>query len=128
MWDQYHPNVRLQENGNKPDVRWVALSNIEGFGLLAIGLPLLSISVYQFKLGELENKDDVRSHSNGIKPRNVISCNLDYKQMGVGGDNSWSAPVHTKYTLPPQEYSYSFRLRPFSSDEESLVKLSRQMF
>jgi beta-galactosidase len=77
---------------------------------------------------DLEYIEDVRRHSNEIKASDIISLNLDYKQMGVGGDNSWGALVHAEYTLPAKEYSYSFRLRPFSSDDEPLIKLSRQMF
>ena len=128
VWEQYHPYIRPQETGNKTDVRWMALSSNEGFGLLAVGLPLLYASAYQFKMEELEYVEERNRHFNEIKPRNVVTLNLDYKQMGVGGDNSWGALVHPEYTLPAKEYSYSFRLRPFSPDEEPLTKLSRQAF
>ena len=42
--DQHHPYIRPQENGNKSDVRWVALTNGDGVGLLAVGMPLLDVS------------------------------------------------------------------------------------
>ncbi|MFX0013042.1 MAG: glycoside hydrolase family 2 TIM barrel-domain containing protein [Promethearchaeota archaeon] len=128
VWEQYHPYVRPQENGNKTDVRWIALSNNEGLGLLAVGLPLLNVSAHQFEMERLDYIEGVNRHSNEVKPGDVITLNLDYKQMGVGGDNSWGAPVHAKYTLPAKGYSYSFRLRPFSSDEEPLIKLSKHVF
>jgi beta-galactosidase len=32
--------------------------------------------------------------------------------MGVGGDDSWGARTHEEYTLPPETYSYSFRIIP----------------
>ena len=41
--DQYFPYVRPQENGNKVDVRWMAISNKNGLGLEFIGMPLLSV-------------------------------------------------------------------------------------
>jgi beta-galactosidase len=41
----------------------------------------------------------------------LIWWNIDYKQMGVGGDNSWGARTHNKYTLPYGNYEYSFTLR-----------------
>jgi len=50
-----------------------------------------------------------------------------YKQTGVGGDDSWGAKPHPEYTLYPEKYSYSFRLRPFS-EGESPVQLSKQNF
>ena len=39
-WVEYS---RPQENGNKTDVRWVELTNAQGLGLRAEGLPLLSV-------------------------------------------------------------------------------------
>ena len=35
VWEQFHPYVRAQETGNKTDVRWVALRNKAGEGLLS---------------------------------------------------------------------------------------------
>ncbi|MFX1283680.1 MAG: glycoside hydrolase family 2 TIM barrel-domain containing protein [Promethearchaeota archaeon] len=128
VWEQYHPYVRPQENGNKTDVRWIALSNNEGLGLVAFGLPLLSTSAHQFAPEELDYNEEVNRHSNEIKPGNIIILNLDYKQMGVGGDNSWGALVHNEYTLPAKEYSYKFRFRPLSLEEESIMKLSKYVF
>ena len=35
--------------------------------------------------------------------------NIDFAQMGVGGDNSWGARTHPEYTLPGgQPYKYRF--------------------
>jgi beta-galactosidase len=45
--------------------------------------------------------------------------------MGVGGDNSWGARTHKKYTLLPGNYSYNFLLIPFSKNTESPLKLSK---
>ena len=33
-----------------------------------------------------------------VPKRDFISLNIDLKQMGVGGDNSWSARTLPKYT------------------------------
>ena len=38
--------------------------------------------------------------------------NLDWKQQGVGGDNSWGKWPHEAYLIPCAPQSYSFRLRP----------------
>ena len=42
---------------------------------------------------------------------------LDHKQTGVGGDDSWGAKAHLKYTLQAQPYSYTFTLRPVRGDQ-----------
>ena len=51
--------------------------------------------------------------------------NIDYKQMGVGGDDSWGARTHDEYRLTAKEYSYSFRMKAIAAGEkpEALAKM-----
>ena len=37
------------------------------------------------------------------------------QQMGVGGDNSWGAPVYPEYLLREREYRYAFKIIPVSN-------------
>ena len=62
--------------------------------------------------------------------KNLVILNLDHKQMGGGGDTSWGyrARPHPEYTLYPKEYTYSFRLRPFTRKDLPPDLLSRQRF
>jgi len=105
-----HNYVRPQENGNRTDVRWVSLTNKDGVGLLAVGMPLLSVSAWPYSMWDLEKA----RHINEPRHSGKITVNLDYKQMGVGGDNSWGARTHPEYTLGAGAYSYKFRLRPYT--------------
>jgi beta-galactosidase len=109
--EQVHVYVRPQENGNKTDVRWMTLTDDKGLGLLAVGMPLLETSAWPFSMEELEKA----KHVNDLYIRDFITVNLDYKQMGVGGDDSWGARTHPEYTLPARPYSYKFRLKPYDS-------------
>ncbi len=115
--------IRPQENGNKTDVRWLTLQNKKGMGLLIVGMPTLSVSAWPYTQLQLENAN----HPYEINYSNGITVNIDYKQMGVGGDNSWGAKTHEKYTLPAKEYEYKFRLRPFS-DSDKLLNISKIAF
>jgi beta-galactosidase len=126
VWEQYHAYVRPQETGNKTDVRWIAVTNDDGKGLMAIGAPLLSSSALAFDYKELYHpgKGNPNKHGNEIKKGDVISFQIDYKQMGVGGDTSWGAPVHSEYSLPVQKYTYRFILRPING-EKNLNELSK---
>jgi beta-galactosidase len=131
VMDLYHPYIRPQENGNRIDVRWIALSNDKGIGLLAVGMPLLSFSAHHFKEEDFDSGlEKQQRHTFHLKKRSLVSLKLDYRQMGVGGDTSWGerARPHPEHRLPAQEYSYSFRLRPFSIKEEKPMVLSRQKF
>ncbi len=136
--DQYWAYIRPQENGNKTDVRWVAFTNNDGNGLLSIGLPLLSVSAHHNIMEDFESpvrtigriyegKEVVNRHINDVKERNLVSVNLDYKQMGVGGDNSWGARTHPQYLLTDPVYNYSFRLKMIKKgDDINSIARSKQ--
>ena len=127
--DLYHPYVRPQENGNRSDTRWVALSNAGGVGLLAVGMPVIDFSAHHFTQADFdEGTEKHQRHTYHLKQRDLVTLNLDYRQMGVGGDNSWGARPHEQYTLPVRGYSYGFRLRPFSAADGSPADLSKQRF
>jgi len=110
------------ESGNKVDVRWVALTNQDGVGLLAAGLPLLSINALHYATADLEGP----KHPYEIPYRDFVTLNLDLVQMGVGGDNSWGATPHEQYRLMPKPYGYRFCLMPFSQADGSPKQLARQ--
>ncbi len=124
--DQYHPYVRPQENGNKTDVRWAVLRNNEGRGLMVLG-DSLSINASHFRLWDCDNgdvgsanassTDNIRTtkqqwHTTDMNPGDFVNLHIDYKQMGVGGRNSWGAQPLDKHQLPPKAYTFEFTLRP----------------
>jgi len=106
--DLVHPYVRPQENANRTDVRWVTLTNARGAGLRASGVGgNLSVSAWPYKTADLESA----RHTHELPTSDTITLNIDHKQMGVGGDNSWGARPHAEYLLPAREYTYSFTLQ-----------------
>ena len=108
QWTEYS---KPQENGNKTDVRWLAVTNRGGVGLLAVGMPYLSAAVRHYAHEDIWNA----RHSYELTRRPETYINLDDRQMGVGGDDSWGALAHEPYRLPAKAYSYRFRLRPFAT-------------
>jgi len=119
---QFVDYSRPQENGNKTDVRWVTLTNDRGIGLLAVGMPLLNVSARHYEDGDLQSA----GHSYELTRRDFITLNLDYRQMGVGGDNSWGARPHAEYLLTAKSYRYKFRLRPYSATEGTPMSLANE--
>lgn len=118
----FHDYTEPGESGNKVDVRWIALSNRSGVGLLAVGMPLLSANALRYTREDLENA----KHPFELPRRDFVTLNLDLKQQGVGGDDSWGAWPHEQFLIPCQPYKYQFRLRPFGSGENP-AKLARQL-
>jgi len=118
--DQFYADyTEPGETGNKADVRWLALRK-GGVGLLAVGMPLLSANALHYTAEDL----NAGKHAFQLPHRDFISLNLDLKQQGVGGDNSWGAWPHNEFLIPVQPYTYTFRLRPFTSSEDP-EKLAR---
>jgi beta-galactosidase len=110
-----HIYVRPQENGNKTDVRWAAWVNKRGEGLAAVGMPLIYVSAWPYTMQDLQKA----RHINELPIRKTITVNIDYKQTGLGGDNSWGARPHDEYTLwPDKSYRWTVRLTPVSRKDQ----------
>ena len=115
VWEQYHPYVRAQETAGKTDVRWVALQNASGEGLLvkSPGEPL-SVSAWNFPIEDLYYIPSMTKHIHGgsIEKKDLVWLNIDNLQMGVGGDNTWGAQTHPEYTITPVARQYTFIMIP----------------
>ena len=126
--EQFHRYMRPQETGNKTDVRWMQISS-DGLTLKLQSKFLLNSSVWPFHMKEIDfNSEDAgisasglvpvtKRHGADIKIGNTIQWNIDYLQMGVGGDNSWGAMVHDEYTILPKLYTYSFSIQPMLNSD-----------
>ena len=119
--EQYVPYITPQENGNKTDVRWAALTNDGGLGLLVVGMPMLNVSVHRFATEDLTRA----RHTCELEPREDITLNLDHGQSGLGGASCGPGTL-PQYLVEPQEVQFSLRLRPFSLERTSPMELSRQ--
>ncbi|WP_286232760.1 glycoside hydrolase family 2 TIM barrel-domain containing protein [Thalassotalea sediminis] len=118
--EQYHPYVRPQESGYKTQVRWATLLNKQGIGLKISGNPHFGMSALPYRMSDLDpGMRRTQSHSGSLQPRPIVSLNIDYGQMGVGGVNSWHTTALEKYSLTEKEYQYSYTLQGYmQSDAE----------
>jgi len=111
--DQYFPYVRPQENGYKTDVRWFELRNENGAGIRVTGSPLVGFSALHNPLEDFDmNDENDYRHTNDIIKKDGVYVTCDLKMMGVAGDNSWGAKPYPEYSLPAQNYQFSFKLEP----------------
>ncbi|MBR9853340.1 MAG: DUF4981 domain-containing protein [Algicola sp.] len=122
--DQFHRYSRPQETGNKTAVRWMKLYT-DSLSLKVVGDTLLNSSVWPFAMKELDFDSSTdgaasasglvpvtKKHGADIKIGETVQWNIDYLQMGVGGDNSWGAAVHEEYKIKPKNYDYSIVIIP----------------
>lgn len=107
--DQYVPYPRPQEHGNKEDVRWAALTNASGAGLLAQrAADRLSVTASHYTAEDLLRA----KHPTDLRPRrNVILC-LDHAQCGLG-NASCGPGVLEQYALSPATLRFGLSLRPY---------------
>lgn len=148
---QYTPYVRPQENGHKTEVRWLALTDKGGKGLLVVAdenrmeFNALRNSVEDFdteesdrpyqwsnftrdevhELAKAQNIKPKHTHINDIHPRNFVEVCIDHRMMGVAGDDSWGSLPYKPYRLnADRDYEWSFTLVPVKNTGEVLKKMS----
>ncbi|OSY86830.1 beta-galactosidase [Tenacibaculum holothuriorum] len=122
--EQFHRYSRPQETGNKTDIRWVEVTS-NTLKIKVRGNQLLNTSIWPFAMEEIDFSSDeagksasglvpvTKKHGADIKLGKTVQWNIDYLQMGVGGDTSWGRLVHPEYTIPANKtYKYSFIIQP----------------
>ncbi len=123
--DDFHRYARPQETGNKTNVRWAAVKSDELTILVSKNEGYFNTSAWPFLMKALDfSTEEAASSASGLVPvtkkhgadiriDNCVQWNIDYGQMGVGGDTSWGRRVHPEYTLPAnRKYRYTFTIEP----------------
>lgn len=85
-----------QECGNRVGTRWLEVTDVHGKGLrfVAEENPFES-SVLPYSAYELENA----MHREELANPHYTWVRIAEAQMGIGGDDSWGAPVHDEFLL-----------------------------
>lgn len=89
-----------QECGNHTEVRWLEVKNRNGKRLkfTAVDQPF-EMSVLPYTAEELESAQHLEELP---RPRYTV-VNILGRQRGVGGDDSWGAPVYPEYCISGEE-------------------------
>jgi beta-galactosidase len=106
--DLHHPYVTPQENGNRSDTRWVAFTGNDGCGIRLSGASVLDFSAWNHSQEDLARAQ----HGHELPKRDFIAVNVDKKQSGLGGTNSWGGKPLERYRLLPGTHSFEFTLAP----------------
>jgi beta-galactosidase len=113
--DQYFAYSRPQENGHKTNMRWLNLKNKSGVGIAITAQEVpLEFSALHYKTSDFDagTKKLLRTPLD-LTEGDFVELHIDYKMMGVGGDNTWGARAHKPYLYDANKvYSFSFLLSP----------------
>lgn len=109
------PYLVPQECGNHADTRWLQVYDGQGNGLRfeAVEKPF-QFSVLPYTAEELESALHVHE-----LPKPCSTCVVIAGAMrGVGGDDSWGAPVYPKYCISAEEeLGFDFIIKPQASTD-----------
>jgi beta-galactosidase len=97
-----------QECGNLTNLRYLELTDEEGHGLRIRGEKPFEGSVLPYSCHELENA----TKKSELPSNDCFHVRILDGQTGIGGDDSWGAPVHDKYLYkgPKEPWKVSFEL------------------
>ena len=101
--------VMPQESGNRTGVRRVSLTNLDGQGIrISTVAEPLECNFSPYTAFELENA----GHHYELPNVHYTVVTIAGKQMGVGGDDSWGAPVHDEHLIhADQDMEFEFMIQ-----------------
>ena len=117
---QHVPYIKPQENGGKTGVRWIAVMNSAGKGLLAAAAPEMEASAHNYTAHDLT----LARHDHELKRRAEIILNLDYRQNGLGSASCGPKPL-PQYIFNPAPVDFTVRLCTISAAKDDPMRIWR---
>ena len=124
--DNYIQYNEAQETGNKVDIRWYALTDNAGFGMLvkagkftgnvySSGNPsnVLEVNALHYSPNELSTTANYHPYEL-VGDDGKIFLRVNLGSVGVGGDNSWGAQPLSQYQVNAsgKTYNYNYTIVP----------------
>lgn len=108
--ENIEPYITPQESGNRTGVRRVSITNNKGQGIRIVANDLpLECNISPYTAFELENAN----HPYELPNVHNTVVTVAGKQRGVGGDDSWGAPVHEEFRISAEEdFDFEFMIEP----------------
>jgi len=118
--EMHEPYIRPQENGGRSDVRWAALTDDHGRGILAVGEPTFTLTASRFTTEMLTQAE----HTYELEPSGSIILTLDHAVCGLGSASCGPRPLET-YFVRPEPVSFRVRMRPIMAERQDPSNVSR---
>lgn len=109
------------ETGQRTDVKWAAMTNSTGIGLMVVGSPFMEFSAQHYTPEQFTTTTNPWD----LKRDNDITLRVDLQQMGLGGVDSWGAKPMDSYRLfSNKTYSHKFRISPIRGQMDDYSDLA----
>lgn len=112
--ENFFPYSEPQETGNHTDTFGFAVSNADKNMIIVKsqegwdGKAILEFNALHHSTDDLQSAKHPYQMAGGSMGRPETFVNVDLRQQGVGGDDSWGARTHTEFTNTASEYRFSF--------------------
>ena len=123
--DVYHQGIMLakpQAMGNREEVRWCALTDKNGSGVMFIADKQMSASALPYTQEQLAEA----AHPYQLPQPSKVTLHLDAKVTGLGGNSCGQGGPLTKDRAMASHTVFSYMLRPvISAEKDYLIKQSK---
>ncbi len=103
--------------GNRSDVRWAALSDESGKGVLFVASDRMDFGALEFTQQELASK----KYPCDLIPDGKIVVSLNAGLTGLGGASCGPATLE-QYRLKPGQYCFRYRIQPYDGAVDTSVR------
>ncbi len=117
--DAYVPYILPQNNGNRTDTHWIALTNNKQHGiLLKMETPLeFTVSPYT------EDQLTAATHTANLPENEAYYLSLDWRQAGLGGASCGPGTL-PQYKVSPSTVSFGIQIQLLTSQAELATALA----
>ena len=118
LWEDY---IVPEENGNRSHIRWVSITDEEGYGFRFSGTEPLNFSAYRYS----DDNITQAKHSWQLEKEESITFNFDYQQSGLG-TASCGPGCRPAYLLPAEKTTFSFMISPLQPVKKTKSRKKRR--
>lgn len=114
--DQHFPYYPAQETGNKTDVSWFVIKDIENDGLLFIPDSLVNINIQNYASRDLFKSQQT---GNTLQRGGLVVLNMDLMHEGLNFNH--------KNNPSPATHRFSFRIKPVSTQTDYFSEANKRL-
>ncbi len=116
--DMYFPYMVPGDTGNRTDVRYVSITNDDGFGLMVSSEQPFEMSALHYHAEAI----NIARHTYEVKKSEETILRINTAQCGVGGNSPTSGGYlpQLKYVPRAKEYRYSYTISPIFAGKDAM--------
>ncbi|WP_052446623.1 glycoside hydrolase family 2 TIM barrel-domain containing protein [Candidatus Soleaferrea massiliensis] len=113
--------IKPQDSGNRTDVRWAALTDENGDGIMISSETPMNFSATHYKPADLNNR-----HLYQCKKSEDVILNIASKQRGVGNASCGPQPLG-QYTIADGVQTQVYRISPITADTNKMAESKKTL-